>query len=50
MPDLKVERVSGSDDDATYNIYHGKRLVMQNVTMPVVLQYLDSIQEDNADE
>lgn len=50
MPDLKVDRVSGSGEDALYNVYHEKKLVMSKVTMPEVLQYLSNIHEDNADE
>jgi hypothetical protein len=50
MLDLRIDRVSGTNEDALYNIYEEKRLVYANVTMDEVMRYLHNIQEDNADE
>lgn len=50
MPDLRIERVSGSGDDALYNVYIENRLVYAGASMPEVLRYLSNIHEDDTDE
>lgn len=50
MPDLRIDRVFGSGDDALYNVYHENRLVYAGVSMPEVLRYLSNIHEDDSDE
>lgn len=50
MLDTRIDRVSGSGEDALYNVYHGEKLVFASVTMSEVLRYLCNIHEDDTDE
>lgn len=50
MLDTRIDRVSGSGEDALYNVYHGEKLVFASVPMSEVLRYLCNIHEDDADE
>lgn len=50
MLDTKIDRVSGSGEDALYNVYHEEKLVFASVPMSEVLRYLSNMHEEDADD